>query len=91
MKKLLLLSLFAGYFVNAQAVQDWTSDLPTLSSYNNHMIATDSQGNIYAVGTYNGTSTDFDSGPGVFNMSAFSSNMYIVKVNACRSQIGCIY
>ena len=84
MKKTLQLFIFLVLtnFASAQAIQDWTSGLPTLAYYNNHMIASDSQGNVYSVGTYSGASTDFDSGSGVFNMSAFSNNMYIVKVNA---------
>ena len=83
MKKLLLsLLLWASYFANAQAVQDWTSGIPPLANYNNHTIASDSQGNVYSVGKYDGAVRDFDSGPGVFNMSAFSGNMYILKVNA---------
>lgn len=84
MKKLIPLAAFLliSYFASAQAVQDWTSGLPTLATYNNHTIATDSQGNVYSVGTYDGVSRDFDSGTGVFTMSSFSNNMYIVKVNA---------
>ena len=84
MKKLLLLLAFflSAFFTNAQAIQDWTSGLPSIAYYNNHTIATDSQGNVYSVGTYDGVSRDFDSGAGVFTMSSFSSNMYIVKVNA---------
>lgn len=86
MKKLLLLSgcLFICTLIKAQAIQDWTSDLPPLANYNNHTIATDSQGNVYTIGTYNGGNgpVDFDSSAGVFTMSSFSLNMYMVKVNA---------
>ena len=84
MKKLLLLSglLLSSFFVNSQAVQDWTSSLAPLNNYNNHMIASDSQGNVYTIGNYDGVSRDFDPGPGVFTMSSISSNMYILKLNA---------
>ena len=82
MKKLLLiLTLFSAVYSNAQVVQNWTSGLPS-GSYNTHTIATDSQGNIYSVGNYNGTARDFDPGTGVFNMSSFSNSMYILKLDA---------
>ena len=80
-KLLLLLSLFCVVYTNAQVVQNWTSGLPT-GGYNNHTIATDSQGNVYSVGNYNGTARDFDPGIGVFNMSSFSQSMYILKLDA---------
>ena len=85
MKKLLLLAgLLFAFFASAQAIQDWTADLPTLANYNNHTIATDSQGNVYSVNTYYGANgpVDFDPGPGVFTLSAISLNMYLLKVNA---------
>lgn len=69
-------------FAIAQATQDWTAGLPEITAVYNHTIASDSQGNVYSVGTYDGVLRDFDSGPGVFNMSAPYSNMYIVKVSA---------
>jgi hypothetical protein len=83
MKKIVLLSAFllVTFFTNAQVVQDWTAGLPT-GGYNNHTIATDSQGNVYSVGNYDGATHDFDSGTGVFTMSSFSQNMYILKINA---------
>ncbi len=84
MKKLLFTSLFlmAFGFANAQAVADWTLGSPTLNNYNNHLLATDSQGNVYKLGTYNGTSYDFDPGAGVFNMNAVTLNMYLIKFDA---------
>ena len=84
MKKLLLslALLLVGIFANAQVVADWSSTIPTLSNYNNHTIASDSQGNVYSVGVYNGTANDFDPGSGVFNMDSFSNNMYILKLDA---------
>ncbi len=85
MKKLVLLSgfLLAVFFANAQAVQDWTSGLPPLGNgTNSHSIATDSQGNVYSVGNYDGVIRDFDAGSGVFTMSSIAQNMYILKVNA---------
>ena len=80
-KLLLLLTLFSAVYSNAQVVQDWTTGLPNVG-YNNHTIATDSQGNVYSVGNYNGTARDFDPGAGVFNMSSFSNSMYILKLDA---------
>ncbi len=52
MKKLLLslALLLVGIFAKAQVVADWSSTIPTLSNYNNHTIASDSQGNVYSVG-----------------------------------------
>jgi hypothetical protein len=84
MKKSVLLMgfLLVTFFANAQAVRDWTSGLPTLYNYNNHTIATDSQGNVYSVGIYSGSAFDFDPSPGVFNMSSFSQSMYILKLDA---------
>jgi len=46
-------------------------------------IATDSSGNVYAVGSYIGT-VDFDPGLGVFNMTSVSSSydFYILKLDS---------
>ena len=78
----ILTLLLVSNFAIAQATQVWTADLPPITAAYNHTIASDSQGNVYSVGTYDGVLRDFDSGPGVFNMSAPYSNMYIVKVSA---------
>ena len=89
MKKLIPLAAFLllSYFASAQAVQDWTSGLPTLATYNNHTIATDSQGNVYSVGTYDGVSRDFDSGTGVFNMSSFSNFLRLRHSDKAQKEI----
>lgn len=84
MKKLLLLTWFLiSLLTNAQSVQ-WSTNTPQYSNsdYENHRVATDSKGNVYTIGTYDGTKTDFDPGPGVFNMSSYSVNMYLLKLDA---------
>lgn len=82
MKKLLLLiGLLASFFANAQTVQ-YSLNSPGPTDNEKHTVATDSQGNVYSLGTYAGTLTDFDPGAGVFNMSAISSNLFILKLDA---------
>ncbi len=80
MKNLLLLFFMAlvGNFANGQTVQ-WASNNPGYLDYQNHTVATDSQGNVYTMMNYGGGLTDFDPGPGVFNMSAYLLTMYIQK------------
>ena len=89
MKKLLLLSIFllTGFLANAQAVQDWTSGLPSIS-INNHTIATDSQGNVYTIGIHD-SNYDFDPGSAIFNLECYTNpysttltSMYIKKSDA---------
>ena len=82
----LFILLLVSNLAIAQATIDWSAGLPEPNNvYYNHTIASDSQGNIYTVGAYDGVLRDFDSGTGVFNMSAPYSNMYIVKVSATGS------
>ena len=94
MKKLLLSSAFflTTFFVNAQAVQDWSQFLYGNGAqvYGpkslNNVIANDALGNIYAYGNFNSPNgsalVDFDPGPGVFNLNLTTGNIYISKTDA---------
>ncbi len=44
-------------------------------------IETDADGNVYTVGIFTGT-VDFDPGPGVFNLTPISTDVYISKLDA---------
>src|SRR5204863_9713769 len=44
-------------------------------------VALDASGNIYTTGNFSGTA-DFDPGPGVFNLTATGSGMFISKLDA---------
>ncbi|MBC7494679.1 MAG: T9SS type A sorting domain-containing protein [Flavobacterium sp.] len=86
MKKLLLSStlFLSTIFANAQAVQDYTNGLPSIST-NNHTIASDSQGNVYTIGLHD-SNYDFDPGVAVFNLTCYTNpfsatltSMYIRK------------
>ncbi len=75
--------MLLGNLACAQTVQ-WTNNTAGTASvnYENHSVATDSQGNLYSIGTYSGALTDFDPGTGVFNMSAVGTNMFLLKLDA---------
>ena len=77
----LFILMLVSNFATAQAVQ-WLTNSQGPSNYENHTVATDSQGNVYSIGTYNGSSTDFDPTVGVFNMSSYATNMFILKLDA---------
>ena len=63
----------SGNFVWAKSIGGSNSD------YGN-VIKIDDAGNIFIFGTFGGT-VDFDPGPGVFNLSYSSGNVYILKLN----------
>lgn len=45
-------------------------------------ITTDEKGNIYATGEFSSSSVDFDPGPGVFNLSASGTNIFVSKFDS---------
>jgi hypothetical protein len=64
----------SGNFVWAKAFSGSGAD-------NANDIAVDATGNSYITGLFQNT-TDFDPGPGVFNLTAFSNDIYIAKLDA---------
>jgi hypothetical protein len=83
MKTILRIFIFllGTYFASAQTVS-WSQNSPDTYGFPYQAIATDSHGNMYTLCTYDGSVTDFDPGSGVFNMSAFSQNMYLQKLDS---------
>jgi CHU_C Type IX secretion signal domain/Beta-propeller repeat len=60
----------------------WAYDVAkTIDSFgaNQHSIAADNSGNLYATGLYLGT-TDFDPSAGIFNMTPTSSDLFVIKL-----------
>jgi len=84
MKKIILLLciFFIRNCSTAQTVNfDWVK--PVGSNVYNYPIATvaDIDGNIYSTGYFNGTA-DFDPGPGIYNLTAVGTNMFILKLDS---------
>ncbi len=80
-KLFLVISLF--YFnKNYSQNFDWAKSMGGASTDNGRSVAVDASGNVYSIGTYQGT-VDFDPGPGVYNLtSAGSLDVYISKLDA---------
>lgn len=68
----LFIILLVSSYANAQTVQ-WNQNCAGATYFDseNHRLATDSQGNIYTLGNYDGNTKDFDPGSGVFNMNTY--------------------
>lgn len=64
----------AGIFVWAKVFSGTAAD-------NANGLDTDAMGNVYITGLFQNTA-DFDPGPGVFNLTAFSNDIYIAKLDA---------
>ncbi|GAB5538026.1 MAG: hypothetical protein Salg2KO_01290 [Salibacteraceae bacterium] len=75
---LTLLSFFSNALNAQNAAFDWAKEINTNSVSVPVGIETDTDGNIYSVGWYNGTA-DFDPNAGVNNVSTGGRNTYITK------------
>jgi CHU_C Type IX secretion signal domain/IPT/TIG domain len=65
-----------GNFIFAKAIQ-----APNASTYSQcKLMVTDPSGNIYVAGDFGGTG-DFDPGPGVFNMTANGTDVFVSKLD----------
>ena len=78
-----LLCLFHFHSIsNAQApLWEWAASLGGPSIDNGWSLTTDLQGNIYVTGNFIGPS-DFDPGPGVYNLTSQQRDIFLCKLNS---------
>jgi hypothetical protein len=58
----------------------WARRFGSASLDQGHSIAVDAQGNVYTTGLFDAT-VDFDPGPGTYNMTAVSWNIFVSKLD----------
>lgn len=85
-KSLLLVFLFFQFteMVSAQAPDfEWAKQQHGIFEERCNAITTDSKGNVYTTGYFRGT-VDFDTGPGVFNLTSTSmwEDIYVTKLDS---------
>ncbi len=72
-------------FSSAQVALDWAKRFGSINNQGEQgqAILTDASGNVYTAGFYQGT-TDFDPGPGVYNLTVTAGNtaIFILKLDA---------
>ncbi|MGZ4034600.1 MAG: SBBP repeat-containing protein [Bacteroidia bacterium] len=81
MKKIILSLSFivSAIFVNAQSPTfQWAKKLTGVNMSTGYSVAIDSLGNVYTTGSFWGT-LDFDSGPGVYNLTSKGSHDIFVS------------
>ncbi len=85
MKKLIILysALALSYVSFTQDVNlAWAKQMGGASSDQGNSIAVDASGNVYTTGSFFGT-TDFDPGPGTYNLTSFGSgDIFVSKLDA---------
>ena len=89
MKKasLLIYILLIAILANAQLPKfDWAKNMGGLSYDFGYSISTDSRGNIYTTGSFNGTA-DFDPDNNFVELTSFSSDVFISKLDASGNYI----
>ena len=63
-----------GNFIWAKSFGGFFQMLPS--------VITDGTGNVYVISAFTGTAIDFDPGPGVFNLTATSYDVYVLKLES---------
>ncbi|MBL0048100.1 MAG: hypothetical protein IPP32_08410 [Bacteroidetes bacterium] len=71
--------MFNSSNLNAQ-IFNWAKALLTPTPESCYEIESDAYGNTYSTGSFRGT-TDFDPGPGVYNLTSIGTDMFILKLD----------
>lgn len=71
--------LIACFNLKAQKIE-WIKQIKGSSAEISSQIVADASGNTYTAGEFRGT-VDFDPGPGVFNISATQSDIFLLKLD----------
>jgi hypothetical protein len=79
-----LLSILSLSLVSQTQVFQWVKGFGGSGFDHGYAITTDPSGNIYLVGNFSDT-CDFDPGPGVYTLTAASSQMFVAKYSSTGS------
>ncbi len=90
-KNLLCVLLLSVIYSNANAQNfNWAKSFGNSSLESGYAITTDAAGNVYTTGDFNGI-TDFDPGPGVFNLDpGIATNIFVSKLDSAGNFIWAI-
>lgn len=85
LKLAIIIIIFSERILVAQnPTLDWVKGLGNFSNEFGKSVVSDASGNVYVTGIAANGSTDFDPGPGVFNISGLAGNIstFILKLNS---------
>jgi hypothetical protein len=75
-----LLLLCCSTALRAQVTFDWVTTGTSVGGVYGYSVAMDAEGNSYMTGEFNDT-VDFDPGPGVYQLTTFTTDIFVVKYN----------
>lgn len=75
-----LTGLFSILNLQAQPSLIWAKQIGSTSNERGHSIIVDANGNVYTTGYFQGT-TDFDPGPGVYNLTSTEGAIFVSKLD----------
>lgn len=80
---ILALTLFSSVSFSQVPAWAWGKSINGQTNDYGNAVAVDASGNVYTTGGFNGVTTDFDPGPGVFTLFAYGADdIFVSKLDA---------
>ncbi|MDI1355396.1 MAG: T9SS type A sorting domain-containing protein [bacterium] len=73
--------------LNSNGIFVWARQIEGPAGDDIVALTTNTLGDIYSTGQYLGSNTDFDVGPGVYNLSANYQDAFVLKLSTCGSAL----